>query len=161
MALSGIDAQRVGFTVKSRLRDFLKAKINASNGSFYSKWRGFDCLMVDELEGSEAPNEKPLLSIHTQRRMKVVTGGQKRVDFILELHVLADGSSGAVVGSDNPVASDEQLSDDAESALESAAAIAELADLGLEGVTVGERRESVREGLHTNITLVSCRVKLA
>jgi len=160
MTFTGNDAARVGTIVKTTLRDYLKAQIA---GAFYRKWGGFDCVTIDEWEGQALPNGKPLLTIQTQRRAfkQLGRGAGRRVEFVIEISAIADGASGALVDNLNPTASDEQLSDDVETILSSEAARSALATLGLQAVQVGERRETVRDGLHANTTMVTLAALLA
>jgi hypothetical protein len=140
--LSGAEAKQVGFTVKSRLRDYIAANLDAA-------WGAVDVRLVQQLE-EEVPTAGPLVSIRTVERERIDRVDEWQHSFTCEARVMADtGTGGLMIDEDAPALS-EAISDDLDDILTRDGSEEALLDLGIDNLMIGRRREVSERGLHTN-----------
>jgi len=153
--LSGPEAQQVGFTVKSRLRDFIANALRGEYNSRYRAFGGVDVVLVQQVE-EETPNGKPLLSIRTIERDRSSYGDGTRHDFQIEARIVTDSASGGLEADASIPALGEALSDDLDELLTTDGVEATLEALGIHNLAIGKRREQSIEGVHTNRHTITC-----
>lgn len=150
--LTGPEAVHVGFTVKSRLRDYLKANLGNRNA--------VDVVLVQELE-DEVPTSGPIISIRTSERERKRLGSGWQHNFVLDIRVMANVDTGGVMSGPNDPPITETLSDEMDELLTRADSVSALAALGINNLWLGKRTETSEKGLHTNRHSVGCQVDAA